>query len=704
MTDPSPAPTASGHGAVTVRAVVVGLLGGGLLAALGYINDSFLRMTHAVGNSFPVFVYGSVAVGVLAVNPLLRRLRPSLALRGGEWAIALTMMLASAAVATNGLMRCFLPTLAMPAQHYSLTPSWQKHRVMQYVAPGALLGDGDPDAPAVQGYLVGLGQPGAPIGLADVPWQAWLGPLATWLPIVAVTLIVGLCLTAIVQRQWAQRELLAFPLAQFVTMLLRGRTRTLGGFDPAERPFWRRGGFWMAVGAAFGLHLINGLAAWYPGGIQIPRQLDFLVPISQKFPRLGSGFLAANVFSPTIYLAVVGFSFFLARDVSFSLGIYALLYQLVATALLIHGINLHAGPSGGQFGQTISFLSIGAYAGLAAMVLYAGRAYYLAVLRRALGLRGRDGGPLEHVGTMRIFLLACAVLAALLTRLGIDGPFAVVLVLVLVLIFLTTARICAETGLFYYAPPFWVADSIAALFGVYAVGPRAILMAMIFTKVITADARVMLPPLIINGLEVCRTEGVPVRRAARWAAVMLAVAVPLAVVVVLYASYNLGVSAQRDTWALNRPPTGPFNVVTRALDELSVEGRIDRSVGLSTFERLGAAQPLPTVLPLIATGAAIVVLLSVLRLRLPWWPIHPILMIVWGGRGISTFSFSFLLGWFVRVAVGRIAGERACQQAKPILVGLIVGELLAGLMWMAVGWVYYLATDRLPEVYRVYPG
>ena len=91
-------------------------------------------------------------------------------------------------------------------------------------------------------------------------------------------------------------------------------------------------------------------------------------------------------------------------------------------------------------------------------------------------------------------------------------------------------------------------------------------------------------------------------------------------------------------------------------------------------------------------------------MRLPWWPIHPILFLVWGTWPASNFAVSFLLGAMIKWSVVRLGGEQSYRTVRPFMVGLIAGELLAAIGWSIVGMAYYAATGMQPSVYRILPG
>jgi len=66
-------------------------------------------------------------------------------------------------------------------------------------------------------------------------------------------------------------------------------------------------------------------------------------------------------------------------------------------------------------------------------------------------------------------------------------------------------------------------------------------------------------------------------------------------------------------------------------------------------------------------------------------------------------GFSFLLGGLIKVGVTKIFGSRGYERAKPAMFGLVAGELLAGIVTMIVGALYYFRTGTSPKSFLILP-
>jgi hypothetical protein len=92
------------------------------------------------------------------------------------------------------------------------------------------------------------------------------------------------------------------------------------------------------------------------------------------------------------------------------------------------------------------------------------------------------------------------------------------------------------------------------------------------------------------------------------------------------------------------------------------------------------------------------------RRRFPGWPLHPLMFLVLGTNDALSLSASFLAGALVKTVAERYGGWRLCRNMKPLIFGLIAGEMIAGILVAASGAVYYWATGQTPVRYKVFLG
>ena len=90
-------------------------------------------------------------------------------------------------------------------------------------------------------------------------------------------------------------------------------------------------------------------------------------------------------------------------------------------------------------------------------------------------------------------------------------------------------------------------------------------------------------------------------------------------------------------------------------------------------------------------------------LRYPRWPLHPVMFLILGGWQSRTLAVSFLLGWFIKVMVTKYGGATVYRRLKPLMIGIIAGDIFGAMLPIFVGAVYYFWTGELPKSYRVLP-
>jgi hypothetical protein len=678
---------------VTLRAVILGAIAGLAIAAFGYISDQILRLESiGAGHQLPVGVLGLVIVSLMTINPLLFRLRPRLALRSPELAVIVMLMMVACSIPGRGLMEQFTQVLVLPGYWETQRPGWRKTDILGYVPRSMLVRAGADDGQVVAGYMRGMAmEHGGRVPVSAVPWSAWAAPLATWMPIILLTAACMVCMALIVHRQWSVRERLRYPIAGFVSQVIE---------RPADRPvggLFRNRLFWGGLCVILGIRLLNYTHVWLPErAIEIPMYLDFSA-ILQKWPWLsgipGAWYLARI----RIYPVAVAFSYFLSKEISLTLGGAQIVYILSMSVLV--GFGVHVGThydTGGPMG----WLRGGAYVALAALLVHQGRRYYADLARAALW-RPRGGVERHAVWALRLIVPCMMVIVGLLVAHGLPWTFAVLLLVLTLVSFLGVARISAETGLFFIQPGWQAYALLTGLFGGYALGPVGLVITGLFCAVVSIDQSMSVMPYLTNALKIADDKRVPPGRAGAGSFALYAAGAVLAVGVGLWATYQWGYP--ENGWSRRRIPTAFFRHAVARVSDLTQAGQLAGSQQGGALERLARAEPERGAVPFALAGAGGVLVFGLLRRRLPHWPLHPLMFLVFGTYPIGMFWFSFLLGWGIKHVVCGLFGYHVYDRTKPLWLGVVAGELVSSLAIIAHGDVYYAATGLLPKRYSFWP-
>ena len=172
----------------------------------------------------------------------------------------------------------------------------------------------------------------------------------------------------------------------------------------------------------------------------------------------------------------------------------------------------------------------------------------------------------------------------------------------------------------------------------------------------------------------------------------MGLAVPLGFVCLLYTGYTAQGGMQNTDWAFRSYPKGEYGRLAREMNRIeNWEAKKEKA------EKTGATIP-PSEVPdvarrdwarigWIAAGAAILLLMTMLRTLFFWWP-HPIGYVVWMGQwSLLNQWFSFFLGWVFKWTILRYGGRRVYLRARRFFIGIIVGEACAAMLWIIVAWM-----------------
>ncbi|HEY8665106.1 MAG TPA: DUF6785 family protein [Tepidisphaeraceae bacterium] len=668
---------------VSLRAIVVGLLGVLWICGLTPYSDYAMGNTYVVGNFLPIGLLLFYFTLVLLVNAPLARWLPSRAFTTGELAVALAMTLMSCAIPSSGLMR-YLPASLVGFYHHAATdfgyrellgrldlPQWMFPRVSPSAAGGRATD------PVIEGYWYRAAIDGT--SFADhwraVPWGAWARPAIVWGLLLAALYGAVLCLSVIVRRQWVENERLPFPLATVYLALIEAPPpgKSLNNLLSSTA-------FWIAFASVFIIHGINGLHTYLPQFVpQIPIGYDM-------WDLLGSGPLRYTQWTfkaNTIYFSIIGVCFFIQTRIAFSLWAFYLLFQLIT---IFYGSYEADFTPAMQQDQTFGALAV-----FCGMILWIGRQHWALVVRQMLRGRRADEPrdpylPYSVAGWG--FFLCCAAVIAWLLCAGASLAGALVIVLMLMLLFLGIARVVAETGLIFAQLPVPVSRPWIFALG-FPTSPRttakSFFFASYFHEMFTHDLRESLPVFATHalrlgdGANVAEGANGPSRSKRSGLAFILCLILALAAGYLIAGASTLYVEYTHAVM-LDRQQSSPLNSygVDSAVRELILDPTNNylppRTGPADTHSRAGH----------FILGALLTTVLSVLRLRFAAWPLYPVGFLLAYSYPMGRIWFSIFLGWLLKATLVRFGGSKLYTASRPFFLGLILGEAGAAACWLLV--------------------
>lgn len=650
------------------RAVMAGAALTVVLAVVTPYSDLRLNGTWLAACHLPVGAFFCFLLIVLLLNPLLGRLHRRLALSSGEVTTIYAMTLVGAGIPSFGLTAYLIPTLV--GAGYFATPEnlwaqWFYRFVPQWLVPfdlSRLPGSPVPALPPLYQHIPPVFHPAGPELLTQfyegipasraIPWEPWAVPLAAWTALALCFFVCCWGLAAILRRQWVEGERLTFPLVQLPLALVEGH-------QPGRLPpFLRQPAVWAGFAIPQLVHLTNGLHSLYPAVPQIPLRFDLTAALGPQFGQVG-------IFWLWLHFSVIGLTFLLPADFSFSLWFFYLLFKLEGLLLV-------------QLGHQVPFMRdypvpkyaglqmLGAFTVLSGYLFYAARPHLRGVWQRIVGRGGLDDSPepsgyrTAGVGLVLGLLGAAGVLGLAGLPLGL-GVLAVALTLMVILVL---TRMIAEGGLLFVQAPFRPTDMIGTFADLRGISPRGLTVLAYFERIVSFDVRACLQPSLMDAFRLADGPGLNRRRLswALWLAILLAVVTSYAAT--LHTAYRYG-AVTGSPWFMIGSPQQPFG---RLVAQLSTPVEVN-----------------PADAATVGLGAGVMLLLCIARNRLAGFAFHPLGFAMGPSWPLIQLWFSLFCGWGLKVLVLRSGGMKGYRRAYPFFLGLVLGEFCAAGLWVIIG-------------------
>jgi hypothetical protein len=497
------------------------------------------------------------------------------------------------------------------------------------------------DRGALQGFYTGNSSL-----YAAAHWRAWSVPLLAWLSFVLVLVWTMVCLSALLRRHWNEHERLSYPIAQAPLALATN-----------ERALLTRPLFWAGFAIAAVVDLWNGVHLLVPA---FPGLGTKDTDLAQLFDQRVQGWISG--WPLAFYPFAIGLGMLMPLDLCFSLWFFYLVKkgEMFLTGLMAWDADPRA--------PYLQEQSAAAWIAVAVSLLWISRRHLMDLVAHALAKGGAARRPHEPMSP-RTALIGIGVgwgfLLLFSARAGMPVMAAGLFFLVYLLMAITLTRFRAESG----AVAHDLFDGGPGNLAVLAAGsgffsPRLLTLFSLYAWFNRSYGTHPMP-FAMEGFYLGERVSLPGRAL---------VPVMLLAVVAGYAAFF---------WI--------------SLDRMYHLGAASANVGGDLAGRFAEAYPrlgswltspteahLPTIAA-IAWGFFFTLFLASMRLRVLYWPFHPVGFALASAWSMNYLWSSLLVSWMCNIFVVRYGGVYVFRRARPFYFGLILGEATFGSLWALAG-------------------
>ncbi len=509
--------------------------------------------------------------------------------------------------------------------------------------------------------------------IGEIPWSCWVKPLSRWMLLVGLTYIVLMSLNVLIFRQWAHNERLIYPLVELPKALI-------GDVDSAGvPPVFRNGLFW--IGMAISMTVLG----W---NVFCSTQIvPGLAPLDLKnYWReyvLKTQFEALCGMKTEIFFTMIGLSFLVPKNISFSLWFFYIIYMVQLLFMVWAGYGQNENSFAWDWWYLTNFRNAqgqGALIVFSSLALYKCRKYILCALFPSC-VADLEEAERTELRLSSVAFLGCSLglILILWLSMGANLYYTILFYIIILIITIGLIRVVAEGGLLSFQAWANPVHYVRNFFGLDRPWTSASLFAplMVYYAVIFLDIKTFIAPAMANALKL--REDYRLKRFSFHVAVAFAIAIAglVAIVTALMMSYDRGADAMGGWFYTSMPRQGMFDIIRSTVKDVpaATTGNIVWTVG----------------------GGAVMAALLFFRQFYFWLP-HPIGLVMFVNPLMNAYWFSIFLGWICNVAVTKYGNKETFQRAKGFFIGLIVGELvlviIAFVVSMALGTPSVISLNR----------
>lgn len=501
--------------------------------------------------------------------------------------------------------------------------------------------------------------------------QAWLIPVIVWSSFIFVIVFVMFCLSIIMRKQWGEYEHLDFPIITLpVEMTLRKTTSI----------FLKSHVFWAGFIIVSIIESVNTLHFRYP---VIPFINIRMTEIGHYFTERPWNAIGQLILHPSPF--VIGLSFFMSLEVSFSLWLFYLFTKIERILGAIMGIGplepLHwvskAMPSLTQFPGTAE-QGAGAWIGLALVSLWIGREHIKNVIKIALSSKDTGYEAISY-RTAILGFLGGVIFLIMFSYVAKTPIHVAILFFVIFFIYtFTYAKIRVEASpAWLYGPYVNPQEFVTRILGTHRIGNFGLTI-LTYYQWFNLDYRCLPMPHHLEGLQIAHIANIRDKKKLAFVMIIATIAGILSAFIM---DLQLHYSEGADT-----PGIYSWRIYMTKIPYYSLDYLIQRPFETDY-----------TGILVMLGGMLTMFWLTFMRMRFVWWPFRPSGYALANTFTLHTIWFGVFIAWMIKFIILRIGGIKLYRRVLPFFIGVVIGECMIAGFWAIIG-----AAFDIPG-YRIFP-
>lgn len=583
-------------------------------------------------------------VALTALNIVVKGRFPRLGLTRAELLVVYVMLTIATAIVSIDFLDVLVPMLTYPFRAASPENGWagliQPH-IPSWISVS--------DPAAVKAWYEG--------GSTIWVWanlKPWVVPVGVWSVVVLAMMWVMFCINTIVRQQWIEHDKLQFPIVELPMQIT----------EPGHR-LLRSRLMWLGFSISAGISILSGLHALIPSVPEIPVKMWNLQSCFPNMPWVMMGNTPMS-----FYPYGIGLGYLLPLDMLFSCWFFFVMWRVIRIVGALYGVQ----------GTTPAFpfmdqQALGAYYLIGIFALWSGRKHLARVWRVAFA-EERDpdeaNGPMRYRTAVVGLVLGGMSVVAFFHYIGLHWWIATVGIGLYFFLALAIARMHAEFGppshdLHYMGPEMIITGAM----GTQSLGPGQLVGLSWFWWFNRAYRSIPIA-YQLDGLKLAQRSNTSQRYMGLAIGVASLVAVVSGFLIYIHFGYTRGAEVQM----AGHVSAFGFEAFARHAESwIKSPTKPDIPATLAIFWGMGFAY-----------------ILYMLKLAVPWWPLHPLGFAVSTSYSIGTLWFPMFIAWAAKLITLKSGGMKTYRVALDFFLGLLLGDFIMGALWPVIGWVFGVST------------